>query len=141
MAMKIQICGSMTFAKEMKAAKKKLEEKGHSVTVPTNTDQHVEDPLFADNLKDNLVHCIENNTIKENFNLVANADAIVVVNYPKNGIDGYIGTSTLMEIGLAHYLGKKIFLLHSIPHFDSVRWAHEVSIINPIILHGNLHKL
>lgn len=141
MAMKIQICGSMTFAKQMREAKEKLEANGHTVTVPTNTDYHINDPLFVDNLQDNLRHCIENDTIKENFNLVASADAILVLNHPKNNMDGYIGASTLMEIGIAHFLGKKIFLLHKIPSFDTVRWAHEVTIMQPIILQGNLNKI
>lgn len=141
MAMKIQICGSMTFAKQMREAKKVLEKKGHTVTIPTNTDYHIEDPTFVDNLEDNLRHCIENDTIKENFNLVADADAILVVNYPKNNMDGYIGASTLMEIGIAHFLGKKIFLLHKIPSFDTVRWAHEVTIMQPIIINGDIEKI
>ena len=141
LSMKIQICGSMTFAKEMKRIKEKLEKYGHNVTVPTNTKDHIADPSFADNLTLNFQDCVNNNTIKANFDLVAKADAILVVNHAKNAIEGYLGTSTLMEIGLAYYLGKKIFLLNKIPHFSEVRWAHEVLIMQPIIINGDLNKI
>ncbi len=88
-------------------------------------------------IEQNFQDCIDRDIIRANFQLVADADGIVVLNYKKNGIDGYIGTSTLMEIGLAYYLKKKIFLLYPIPHFSSVRWAHEIKIMQPVILHGD----
>lgn len=47
--MKIQLCGSMTFAKQMKEVKKRLEKQGHAVTIPTNTDDHLKDPTYVDN--------------------------------------------------------------------------------------------
>ena len=139
--MKIQICGSMKFAKEMKSAKKELQALGHNVTIPTNTDDHIEDPDFVDNLKKNYEDSVEKDTIRECFKLVADAQAILVLNHHRNGINGYLGTSTLMEIGLAYYLGKKIFLLNPIPHYDEVRWAHEVMIMDPTIINGNLSKI
>ncbi len=139
--MRIQICGSMTFAKEMKKAQKKLEELGHTVTVPTNTQKHIADPTFQDNLSLNLVEGRKNKVLKKNFDLIAVSDAILVLNYSKNNIDGYVGASTLMEIGLAHYLGKKVFLFNKIPHYSDVRWAHELEIIQPVIINQDLTKI
>lgn len=72
---------------------------------------------------------------------MAKSDAILVLNYPKNGIRGYIGTSSLMEIGLAHYLGKKIFLLNEIPLATQARWSHEVHIIQAVVIDGDLEKV
>ena len=139
--MKIQICGSMTFAREMKDTQGKLEKMGYLVTIPTDTESHIADPNFADDLGSNLGHCIEEDVIRANFNLIAKADAILVLNYPKNDINGYIGTSTLMEIGIAHFLEKKIFILNDIPDFNDVRWAHEVTIMQPVILKGDLTRI
>jgi hypothetical protein len=79
--------------------------------------------------------------LRVGFDLVVKADAILVLNFPKNGINGYIGTSTLMELGIAHYFGKKIFILNDIPDFNKVRWAHEVAIMQPVILKGDLAKI
>lgn len=139
--MKIQICGSMTFAKEMKKTRKKLEELGHTVTVPTNTEEHISDPTFQNNLSLNLLEGRKNDVLKKNFDLIALSDAILVLNYSKNSIDGYVGTSTLMEIGLAYYLGKKVFLFNKIPHYNDVRWAHELEIIQPVIINQDLIKI
>lgn len=139
--MKIQICGSMTFSKEMLSTQKKLTEFGHEVTVPTDAQMHSENIGFNDDLAGNYDYCINEDVIRANFKRVADAEAICVINHPKNDINGYIGASTLMEIGLAYYLHKKIFLLNPIPHFDKVRWAHEVMIMQPTILNGDLSRV
>lgn len=131
----------MAFAKEMLEIKKTLEKAGHEVGLPYETEVHVQNPDFVDNLSDNLQYCIDNDVIHHSFNLIEKADAIVVVNYPRKGITGYVGTSTLMEIAIAYHYRKKIYLLYPVPHFDEVRWAHELAIMQPVILHGDLGKI
>lgn len=139
--MKIMICGSMHFAREMMAAKKKLEKAGHTVFLPTDIDLHLNDPKFIDNFDLNYEHCLKNNVMWECFDLVAQSEAILVVNYPRNETPGYLGASSLMEIGLAYYLRKKIFLLYPTPKPTQARWAHEIEIIQPVILNGDLGKI
>lgn len=131
----------MTFSKEMEAAKKTLEANGHSVQVPCDTDLLIEDPKLIDDLEKNKQHCIENNILKTCFDQVAKSDAVLVMNYPKNGIDGYVGTCTFMDLGVAHFLGKQVYLLYPTPDQHEHRWAHEVEILQPIILDGNLSNL
>lgn len=139
--MKIMICGSMTFAKEMMDIKRKLETRGHIVSVPPDIESHIENPLLTDDLDSNYRHALQTNIMRECFDLVAQSDVILVLNYRKNGINGYVGTSSLMEIGLAYYFRKKTFLLNRIPKAKEVRWAHELEIIQPIILNGDLNKI
>ena len=139
--MKIMICGSMTFAREMMDAKRKLEGLGHSVFVPSDIESHLKDSSLIDNLEENYNHTIEKDVLRNCFNLIAKSDAILVLNYPKNKIKGYVGTSSLMEIGLAYYLGKKIFLLNPVPSSREARWAHELKIIQPVILNGELERI
>ena len=139
--MKIMIVGSMTFANEMVAAKEELESHGHSVHLPCDTEVHLEDSEFIDNLDKDFKHCVENQVMEKCFNLVADSDAILVLNHSKNNVDGYVGTSTLMEIGLARHLGKKIFILNDLPDYKQHRWAHEVRILQPTILQGDLSKV
>lgn len=140
--MEIMICGSMKFAKEMLEAKEKLEKMGHEVKVPCDTQHFIDNPDFTtDNHADNYDHCIENDIIRKCFNQVADSDAILVLNHPKNGIDGYVGASTLMEIGLAYHLDKRIFLLNSPPKLEQLRHTHEILIMQPIILNGDLNKI
>jgi len=60
------------------------------------------------------------------------------LNYEKDGIKGYVGGATLMEIGLAQYLGKKIFLLYPPPKIEDQRHSIEIQLAKPMILEGNL---
>ena len=131
----------MTFASEMAQAKKKLEEQGHTVFVPCDIKKHLENPELVDNFAEDLSHMIENDVIRDHFNLIAKSDAIVVLNYPKNGCDGYIGASTLMEMGIAYYLRKQIFVMFDIPSSAEARWAHEVTVMQPVILEEDLSKV
>lgn len=64
------------------------------------------------------------------------ADAVLVANYDKNNIANYIGGNTLMEIGFAHVLNQKIFLLNPIP--DIAFYKTEIEAMKPIIVHGDL---
>lgn len=140
--MKIFICGSMYFAKEMLEAKKKLEEIGHVAEVPCDTELFVDNPaMTTDNHEENYKHCIDNDIIRKSFNSIAKNDAILLLNYPKNGVDGHVGASGLMEIGLAYYLNKKIFLLYPPPPIKEVKSTHEVLIMQPIILNGDLNLI
>ena len=139
--MKIMICGSMTFSKQMVQVKKKLEKLDHIVSLPRDIEIHLDNPSFIDDFEKNHHHAVKTDIMRKCFQLVAENEAILVLNYPKNGVRGYIGTSSLMEIGLAHYLGKKIFLLNEVPQPLKARWAHEVRIIQPVILHGNLETI
>lgn len=131
----------MTFAKEMMNVKNKLEKLGHLASVPVDTKHHIGNPGLIDNLSSNYKHASKNNILKKCFSLISKSDAILVLNNTKNGIKGYIGTSSLMEIGLAYYLGKKIFLLNSLPDSNKYRWVHEVGIIGPVILNGQLKRI
>ena len=139
--MKIMICGSMTFAKEMIKSKEILEEMGHLVTIPTDAfdiacGNHDNDDLEAD-----FTHCVENDIMRTHFKFIEESDAVLVLNHDKNDTKGYIGTATLMELGVAHHLHKKIFLLQDLPHHSDHRWTHEVRIMQPTILHGDFSKI
>lgn len=132
--MKLMICGSMHFSKEMLEAKNILESLGHEVMVPSDVSECLEDP----NLNMDLEYCLKTNIDKKDFDQVAKADGIVVLNYDKNNIKGYIGGATLMEIGLARHLNKKIFLMFDPPQEKDLRYALEVKVARPLILNGNL---
>jgi nucleoside 2-deoxyribosyltransferase len=135
------ICGSMTFAKEMLKTKEILEEMGHSVKIPTDARDIVNGNHNPDDLESDYNHCVENDIMRTHFKFIEESDAILVLNPNKNDIKGYIGTSSLMEIGLAHHFYKKIFLLQPLPHYSEQRWAHEVSIMQPIIIDGDFSKI
>lgn len=135
--MKIMICGSMHFAKEMLQAQKMLRSLGHQVMVPCDIYECVNNP----DLNMDIDHCMSTEIDKRCFNKVAESEAIVVLNYPKNNIDGYVGGATLMEIGLARHLNKRIFLLYDLPSEDELRYALEIKLTKPIVLEGELRNI
>lgn len=135
------ICGSMTFAKEMLKTKKILEQMGHQIKIPTDAHDIANGKHDHDDLEADYNHCVENDIMRTHFKFIEESDAVLVLNYDKNNIKGYIGTSSLMEIGLAHHFRKKIFILQPLLHHSEQRWAHEVRITQPIILSGDLTKI
>lgn len=131
----------MAFVKDMVNLQKELIKLGHQADLPVGTKPHLKDPNFVDDLDGNLEYCIKNDVMRKNFKFISEHDAIVIVNNRRNDTDGYIGVSALMELGVSHYLGKKIFIYNQIPHHSTARWAHEVSIMQPTILKGDLTKI
>ena len=139
--MKIAIIGSMKFAEDMVKIQKQLDELGHDAKIPLGSEPHLKDKEFVDNLDDNLEFCITHDIMRKNFQQVADSDAVLVLNYKRNGVEGYIGVSALLEMGVAHYLGKKIFLFQNTPDYKDARWAHEVAIMQPTIIKGDLTEI
>ena len=127
----------MAFAKEMLDAQKQLEELGHEAIVPLDTHDCIKDP----SLNSNLEWGMNLNIDKDHFYKIEQSDAILVLNYPKNNINGYIGGSSLMEIAVARHLDKKIFILHDLPNENEIRYALEIKVARPIILNGDILKI
>jgi len=139
--MKIMICGSMAFALRMKEVQAELKKLGHTVFLPCDIDTHLSDSGLVEDLDASHKACQTDDTIRKCYDLLAKSDGILVLNLNKNGVEGYIGISTLMEIGLAYCLGKKIFLFNQLPSYHEARWAHEVSIMKPVILDGDFARI
>jgi predicted RNA-binding protein with PUA domain len=133
--MKIVICASMSFAEKIFEAEKKLKDDGHEVFVHKNVEKHLEKELSS---SENIQDKMEGDVIRVYFEKIKNADAILVLNYDKKGIANYIGGNVFLEIGFAHVLDKKIFLLNEIPE---VSYKDEVVAMQPIVLNGDLNKI
>lgn len=131
----------MAFAKEMLEIKDQLKKMGHTVQVPHGIESHITDNNFVDDLDANKKWCIDNDIMRKCFNLVAESDAVLVLNHKRNGVDGYIGVSALMELGIAHFLRKKIFLFNPTPSYQKHRWVHEVEIMQPLVINGDLKQI
>jgi hypothetical protein len=134
--MKIIICGSVKFLDKMKSLKKELAKLGFSnVVTPCkyeNTDLVNESET---NSRDNK---IKNDLIKVYYNEIKNADAVLIANYNKNGIDNYIGGNSFLEAAFAHVLNKKLYFLFEIP---KIAYSDELKALRPIILNGDLNKI
>lgn len=133
--MKIGIAGSMQFTEKMIEIRDELISLGHNAFVTTlaspfigKTDKEIEE--IKKYQKENL------DAIREFWKLMQDAEALLVINLDKNGIENYIGGNTLMEIGFAHVLNQKIFLYNPIP--DISYYKSEIEAVKPIVINKNL---
>lgn len=137
--MKIAICGSMKFHQKMREVTKQLEEAGHTVFVPKSIElMDTQGYIHPEDDEDRITAKIEHDFIREHFRKIEQADAILVLNYDKKGIAHYIGGNTFLEMGLAFWLGKKMYLLHPIPDMD---YLTEMHAMQPTVLEGDLTKI
>jgi len=142
--MKIAICASLDFNKEIGEIAEQLIKQGHEVLIPEtsamifNGDISFEQIMKEKENGEIYERIIDQDAIKCHYLKIKESDAILVLNYDKKGINNYIGASTFLEIGFAHILGKKIFLLNDVPdmlHKDEIRG------MQPVVLRGDLSKI
>ena len=81
----------------------------------------------------------QHDAIREFWKPMQKADALLVANYDRNGIKNYIGGNAFLEIGFAHILHQKIFLLNPIPHMPF--YETEIIAMRPTIINGDLSKI
>lgn len=150
--MKITLCGSIAFYQQMEELKYKLEKKGHEVYIPLLNNeapkemgggkkiyfgQYIEDKGGIDAFnQDHKIWDLKEKAIQDHFEKIEWCDAVLVVNYEKKELEGYIGGNTLIEIGLAFYLKKKIYILN--PVSSKLSYKQEVYGMKPMFLEGNL---
>jgi len=136
--MTITICGSMQFHQEMAKIQSSLVKMGHTVLVPTELGNVQTNESFMTRDEDKISTKIEYDFIREHFKKIEQSDAILVLNYEKKKISGYIGGNTFLEMGYAFGLGKKIYLLYPIPEMD---YGVEMHAMQPIVLNGDLKNI
>ena len=136
--MKIAICASMVFAENMIQVKDQLEALGHTVYISQFAQGYLgkaereKEKLAVDDKN-------EHDAIRKFWEIIKKSDGILVLNYDRKGIKNYIGGNTLMEIGFAHVLNKKIFLMNPIPDFEYYR--SEIEAVKPVIIEQDLNKI
>ncbi len=136
--MKIGIIGSMQFTEQMLEMRTKLNTLGHDAFL---SDLHGPFVGKTDEEKEIIKLDQKNNkdAIREFWNMMQGADAVFVLNLDKHGIKNYIGGNTFLEIGFAHVLNQKIFLLNPIPEIQF--YKTEIEAMKPIILNGDLNLI
>ena len=136
--MKITICGSMRLSKEMLEIKNKLIDLGHKVILPRHTEEYAELNTSNHMHNESVKNKISHDLIRQYFKEIKENDAILVVNETLKNIDNYIGGNSFLEMGFAHILNKKIFLLNPIPE---VGYKDEILAMRPVVINGDLTKI
>jgi len=143
--MKIVICSSIDFTYEVKEIADKLEKAGYQVEIPLTSQKILRGELTLEEFKkekeqngDGFVRKIKDDVIRRYFEIIKNSDAVLIVNCRKEEIDNYIGGNTFLEMGFAHVLRKKIYLLNPIPESS---YRDELVAMQPVVLEGDLEKM
>jgi hypothetical protein len=146
--MKITICGSIAFYDEMLNKKRELEALGHTVLLPPSEVRGATGELIPVGeyyalrkaAGDDVAWIWDNKerAMRDHFVKVATADAVLILNCNKKDIAGYVGANTLLEMGLAFYLNKKIYLLTPIPFMDC---REEILGMRPQVINGDINLI
>ena len=150
--MKITVCGSIGFYTEMESARNQLISLGHEVKIP---ELALETPLefgggkkvyFGKFIEENggidafpaghEIWSLKEGAINDHYQKIDWADSILVINEEKRGIKGYIGGNTLIEIGVAFYQKKPIYILNLVS--SELSYKQEIMGMKPIMLEGEL---
>ena len=110
--MKITIVGSSVFAKEMVNYRDQLIKIGHTVNLHEHYVSQAKGEMIDLINRMGKEHAIvkkEHDYINYHYNEIINSEAILVLNFYKNGVKNYIGGNTLMEIGFAYVNKKRYF--------------------------------
>ena len=133
--MKIGVAGSMQFTEQMMGLCEQLEKLGHQAFMSKfgpyfvgKTDEEKE--------KIKLEQKYQHDAIREFWKPMQNADALLVANFDKHGIKNYIGGNAFLEMGFAHVLNQKIYLMNPIPNMSY--YETEIIAMKPKVINGNL---
>ena len=129
--MKILIHASLDFKQAMIDAKKYIEENSHHhIMLPELTRYQDIRDVQGD---DETFTRIKNRLTKENFKNVEYCDVLFILNYSHRGIENYVGGNSFMEMVIAFFLKKPIYLLHEIP--EDMTITEEIKSLYPTVVH------
>lgn len=135
--MKIMLICSKHFYHKIPGIKSFLESKGHKITLPNS----YEEPFQEERMKSLSIEDhrkFKQKMMKLHGPQIKKNDAVLVLNFMKNGIPNYIGGGTFMEVVKAWELNKKIFFWNPLPNCS---FTDELKGINPIIINRDLNKV
>lgn len=136
--MKVIIAGSISLADKILEIKKELEIQGHEVEIPEGAKSEFLRGRTKVSQEEKARDKIKHDLIRDYYRKIGQYDILLVVNEDKDGIENYIGGNTFLEMGFAHVLDKKIYLLNDIPDMP---YTDELLAMQPVVLKGDLSKI
>ncbi len=130
----------MNFYRELVDIEKQLEDRGFTVNIPVSAQLMKKSNDFAVNhFKGVQSNEQRGKFIRTNFKKISESDILLVINNEKNGMKGYIGPNVLMEIGMAFYFQKKIYIWNPIEETASCK--EELSTFDVEFINKNLNNI
>jgi nucleoside 2-deoxyribosyltransferase len=144
--MRLTICSSAYFAHESQEIKRKLWKKGVEALLYPQIVKLKEKTITVDefyamrkkNLNEELLKT-KKQLMDEHIDKIKNSDAILILNFDRPKIRGYVGGNSFLEMGVAYALGKKVFMWKrpskTLPYYE------EIMAMRPIIIEENLERI
>jgi hypothetical protein len=133
--MKILLICSKAFYGELNEYKFKLEKLGHEIFLPNCHDCPETESKFRGTPEH---HVFKAKMFRQSEETIKNMDAVLVLNFNKNGQENYIGGATFLEIYDAFRMNKKIYFVNDIPNN---MLKDELIGFNPTIVGNDLVKI
>jgi hypothetical protein len=133
--MKIGMVGSLKFIDEFKATYNALIAEGHEVYVLKEIEAILKDEADVEEYKSK----VQEHYLLDFWKLIQDADALIVLNYDKQGTKNYVGGSTLIGMSFAHVLGQTIYMMNPLPMTQS--YFDEILHMKPVVLNGDLSAI
>lgn len=135
--MKIFIICSKAFYSSIPEIKSTLETNGHEISLPNCYDRPETEKEIAKLGKKEHAE-FKALMFKRSEEVISEVDAVFVLNFNKNGVPGYIGGATFLEMYDAFRMGKQIYLFNDI---SKSLLSDEIEGFSPIVVRGDLNKL
>ena len=136
-AMKIFLICSKVFYDRIPPIQAELEKAGHVITLPNCYDDPGTEARYRE-MGDQAHAKWKASMLRHSQDVIHSNDAVLVLNFEKNGQENYIGGATFLEMYDAFRMSKKIYMYNGIP--DNIL-KDEVEGFEPILLHQNLERL
>lgn len=136
--MNIGIAGSMQYTERMIEVYEQLIKLGHKPFMSKFAEHYLgksSTEIETIKLDDKYNH----DAIREFWRPMQKADALLVLNYDKDGIANYIGGNTFLEMGFAHVLNQPIYLMNPVPAMPY--YETEIIAMKPTIINGDLRLI
>ena len=128
------IC-SKAFYGKLADYKEHLENLGHEVFLPNCHDCPETEAKFRGTPEH---HVFKAKMYRQSEEIIKKMDAVLVLNFNKNGQENYIGGATFLEIYDAFRMNKKIYFVNDIPEN---MLKDELIGFNPTIVKDDLTKI
>lgn len=140
----ITICSSAHHYKDVLELEKRLVKMGYKVRIPKTArimqkTKNFHAAFYKTWYKNKKDYSKKRQLMLGHFKKILDSHAILVLNLEKNGIKGYIGGNVLMEMALAFYYKKPIFIYNDISEDLPVK--EEIFGLAPIFIRQNLQIL
>lgn len=142
--MKITICASLDFSSEIGQIAEELTKRSHEVLLPATTEKILQGLVLVEDIKSEKEtgkgseRAIKNNAIINHYQKIVSSDAVLILNFIKKDIAGYIGGSAFMEMAFAFVNNKKIFLWDVIPE---ISYTDEIKAMQPVLINKDINNI